>query len=152
MGVISISVPMDISTVVWETVVVAMDQYRRVCLIRQFRHAAGGWIWEFPAGLLEHDESPVTAAKRELREETGYLADTWVSLGSTLSTPGFCTERLYIFLATDLQTGSAEPEQHEFIEVHWFELDEVIDMARRGEIEDAKTIVALFRMAGRETD
>jgi len=81
-------------------VVAAQDQRGRVALIRQFRHAAGGWIWEFPAGLLEPGESPLDAAKRELREETGCTAAAaWQSLGATLTTPGFCTERLHLFLA-----------------------------------------------------
>ncbi|MGI9311325.1 MAG: NUDIX hydrolase, partial [bacterium] len=105
-----------------------------------------GWIWEFPAGILEDFESPLDAAKRELREETGWRAEAWESLGSTLTTPGFCDERLHVFAASELTRGSAEPQPHEFIEVHWKPLDEVAEMARRGEIDDAKTIVALFRM------
>ena len=127
-------------------VIVARDDDNRVCLIRQFRHAAGGWIWEFPAGMLELGEDPEIAARRELHEETGCHAATWKSLGSTLSTPGFCTERLHIFLATGLELKSAAPEPHEFIEVHWMPLPRVLEMARCGEIDDAKTIVALFRM------
>ena len=131
-------------------IVVARDANNRVGLIRQFRHAAGGWIWEFPGGLLEPDEPPMAAAKRELREETGCRAGTWKSLGSTLSTPGFCNERLHIFLATDLTLAQPDRQQHEFIEVHWTPLPEVLEMARCGQIDDAKTIVALFRMTGSE--
>jgi 8-oxo-dGTP pyrophosphatase MutT (NUDIX family) len=127
-------------------VIVARDDDDQVCLIRQFRHAAGGWIWEFPAGMLEPGEDPEATAIRELYEETGCRAATWKSLGSTLSTPGFCTERLHIFLATDLEMETAAPEPHEFIEVHWMPLPRVLKMARSGEIDDAKTIVALFRM------
>ncbi len=129
-------------------VVVARDEDGRVGLLRQFRHAAGGWIWEFPAGLLEPGEPPREAAKRELREETGCHAREWKSLGSALSTPGFCTERLHLFLATGLTKAQAAPHPHEFIEVHWKPLAEVRAMAHRGEIEDAKTIVALFRLEG----
>ena len=132
-------------------VVVARDEDNRVGLIRQFRHAAGGWIWEFPAGLPEPGEIPLEAAKRELREETGCLADKWESLGSTLTTPGFCTERLHVFLATGLTIEQADLQQHEFIEVHWTPLPEVLAMAQRGEIDDAKTIVALFRLTGSAT-
>ena len=129
-------------------VVVARDDDSRVALLRQFRHAAGGWIWELPAGVLEPGESPLEAAKRELREETGCHAATWQTLGATLPTPGFCTERLHLFFATDLTLQQAEPQPHELIEVHWTPLPEAVEMARRGEIDDAKTIVALFRLGG----
>ncbi len=127
-------------------VVIAMDNEKRICMIRQFRHAAGGWIWELPAGLLERHESPESAAFRELREETGCTAESLVSLGSTLSTPGFCTERLHIFLARDVEHGEADPEDYEFIETHWLTLDEAFAMAADGRIDDAKTIVALYRL------
>lgn len=127
-------------------VVVARNEQNQVILLRQFRHAAGGWIWEFPAGTLEDGETPQQTAQRELREETGCTARTWQALGFTLPAPGFCSERLHIFLAADLGVGQAEPQPHEFIEVHWKPVAEVMDMAQRGEINDAKTIVALFRM------
>ncbi|MDD9857949.1 MAG: NUDIX hydrolase [Gammaproteobacteria bacterium] len=127
-------------------VVAARDDRDRVALIRQFRHAAGGWIWEFPAGLAEPGEAPLEAARRELREETGCRASTWESLGSTLTTPGFCTERLHLFLATDLRVAEADLQRHEFIETHWVALPQAMEMAQRGEIDDAKTIVTLFRM------
>ncbi|MGI9319315.1 MAG: 2,3-bisphosphoglycerate-independent phosphoglycerate mutase, partial [bacterium] len=127
-------------------VVIAMNDKHQVCLIKQFRHAANGWIWEFPAGLLEPFEDPQTAAIRELKEETGCVSDTLISLGSTLTTPGFCTERLHIYLAKDVTPGEAEPEDYEFIETHWMSLDRVNQMAKDGEIDDAKTIVALYRL------
>lgn len=127
-------------------VAAARDDRGRVALIRQFRHAAGGWIWEFPAGLAEPGEAPLETARRELREETGCRAATWESLGSTLTTPGFCTEQLHLFLATDLSVAEADLQQHEFIETHWVALCEAVEMARRGEIDDAKTVVTLFRM------
>lgn len=127
-------------------VIVAMDSDDQVCLIKQFRHAAGGWIWEFPAGLLEVGEAPETAALRELQEETGCSTADLISLGSMLSTPGFCTERLHLFLAKDVTKGQASPEKHEFIETHWLPLEEVLQMAANGDIVDAKTIVAVYRL------
>ena len=130
--------------------IIAQDQDNRLALIRQFRHAAGGWIWEFPGGNLESFESPMEAAMRELHEETGCRATTWKSLGSTLSTPGFCSERLHIFLATDLTVEQPDRQPDEFIEVHWMPLPDVLAMARSGEIDDATTIVALFRLLGLE--
>lgn len=127
-------------------VIVALNSQNQVALLRQFRHAAGGWIWEFPAGTIEAGESPQQTAERELHEEAGCRASNWQSLGSTWPAPGFCTERLHIFMATDLSLQPAEPQPHEFIEIHWKPVSEVLEMARHGEINDAKTIVALFRM------
>lgn len=129
-------------------VVVAQNGKGELALLRQYRHAAGGWIWEFPAGMLEAGESAQETAARELLEEAGYRADGWRSLGETVPIPGFCDERLYLFLATDLHEEKAAPEPHEFIEVHWKAAKEVQAMAQRGEINDAKSIVALFRMLG----
>ncbi|MBX2867394.1 MAG: 2,3-bisphosphoglycerate-independent phosphoglycerate mutase [Acidiferrobacterales bacterium] len=128
------------------SVVVAMDSEERVCLIKQFRHAAGGWIWEFPAGLLESGEEPEKAAMRELQEETGCTSAELISLGSMLSSPGFCTERLHLFLAKDVVKGEPRPEKYEFIETHWLPLDTIFKMADTGEIDDAKTVVTLFRL------
>ena len=127
-------------------VVAAMDEQQQICLIRQFRHAANGWIWEFPAGLLEPYEDPESAAFRELKEETGCTVSELISLGSTLTTPGFCTERLHLFLAMKAKKGEASPEQHEFIETHWLPLDTINRMAIEGDIDDAKTIVTLYRL------
>lgn len=129
-------------------VVIAMDDERRICLIRQFRHPAGGWIWELPAGLTEGREEPLSTAHRELKEETGCTADDMIPLGSTLTTPGFCSERLHIYLAAGARPGEAEPEDYEFIETHWMTVAEALSMARDGTIDDAKTIVALFRLQG----
>lgn len=127
-------------------VIAASDKKNQFALLRQFRHAAGGWMWEFPAGLMEPGESPEQTAQRELREETGCSAKTWTSYGSTLLAPGFNTERLHIFAATDLKIGKAEPQSHEFIEVHWKPLAEIVEMVKSGDIDDAKTITTLFRL------
>ena len=129
-------------------VVIAMDEEQRICLIRQFRHPAGGWIWELPAGLTEGHEDPLSTAHRELKEETGCTSGDMIPLGSTLTTPGFCSERLHIFLAAGASPGEAEPEDYEFIETHWLTVAEALSMARDGTIDDAKTIVALFRLQG----
>ncbi len=128
------------------TVIVAIDDSRRICVLRQFRPAAGGWIWEFPAGTLAAHESPLAAARRELREETGFTAHQWESLGSTLTTPGFCDERLHIYLATDLAAGEPAHEAHEFIEIHWFGMCAAEAMIASGEMDDAKSIVALHKV------
>ncbi|TCK19177.1 ADP-ribose pyrophosphatase [Thiogranum longum] len=129
--------------------IVAIDGQQRVCMLRQFRHAAGGWLWELPAGKIDAPESPDNTAKRELREEAGLTAEHWQSLGSFLSTPGFCDERIYLYLATTLHTTDSEPHPHEVIEVHWMPFSEALDMCDRNEIEDGKTLLGLARAAGK---
>src|ERR1700758_2287497 len=81
---------------------VALDAERRVCLLRQYRYVADGWLWELPAGKLEAAEAPLLTAQRELREEAGINAAQWHSLGMVLSSPGVFSERLHLFLATQL--------------------------------------------------
>lgn len=126
-------------------VVLAIDDDERVCLLRQFRHAAGGWIWELPAGTLHENEQPLDTAKRELKEEAGLEASHWEPLDAILPSPGFCTEELFLFRARKLTSGKSNPEASEFIEVHWKPYNDALKMARMGEIKDAKTVVTLFR-------
>lgn len=128
-------------------VVLALDEEDRVCLLRQYRHAAGGWIWELPAGVIEAGEAPLATAKRELREEAGLEAAEWLLLGSTLPSPGFCSEELFLYRARGLTDFGARPDADEQIEVHFKPLDQVQSMAADGGIRDAKTIVALYRAA-----
>lgn len=127
--------------------IAAINENTEVCLLRQFRHAAGGWIWELPAGKIDEGEQPLLTAQRELLEEAGVEAKNWTELGSMLPSPGFCDEELFLFMAQDLKIGSATPEAHEMIEVHWKPFDEVLDMAGSGEIRDAKTVITLFRVS-----
>src|SRR5580700_3340958 len=84
---------------------VAIDAQRRVCLIRQYRHAAGGWIWELPGGRLEPSEPPLHTARRELLEETGTSAQNWSSLGAFVGSPGVLTETVHLYLAQELRSG-----------------------------------------------
>jgi ADP-ribose pyrophosphatase len=127
--------------------VVALDDREQVCLLRQFRHAADGWIYELPAGKLDNREPPLECARRELREEAGREAREWDALGSYLSSPGVLTEVLHLFLARDLATVAAAPEEHEVLEVQWVPLMEAVAMAADGRIRDGKTLVGLFRAA-----
>ncbi len=129
--------------------VVAIDDQQQVCLLRQYRHAAGGWLWELPAGKIDVPESPQHTAKRELQEEAGVAATRWLALGSFFFTPGFCDERIYLYLATGLHGVAAEPHPHEVIEVHWKPFNEALQMCDRGEIEDGKTLLGLLRAANK---
>lgn len=127
----------------------ALDDENRVCLLRQFRHAAGGWVWELPAGKIDNREPPLDTARRELEEEAGVAAGSWQSLGDYLSSPGVFTEVVHLFLATQLTSLPPRPEEHEVFEVHWLPFSDVLEMARSGELRDGKSLVAVFRAATR---
>jgi 8-oxo-dGTP pyrophosphatase MutT (NUDIX family) len=125
--------------------VVAIDAQRRVCLLRQWRHAAGGWVWELPAGKLEPDEPPHVTARRELAEEARVQAATWRDLGRYLSSPGVFTERIHLYLATVLSPAAGVQEDGEVFEVHWVPLDEALRRVDSGEIDDGKTGFGLLK-------
>jgi len=124
--------------------VVALDAGGRVCLLRQFRHAAGGWITELPAGKLDNREPPLACARRELAEEAGVRAARWDALGSFFSSPGILTEVIHVFLARDLTPTEAAPEAHEVFETHWLPLVEAMELAATGQLQDGKTLVGLL--------
>ena len=119
-----------------------------VLLIEQYRYATGGTIWEVPAGVLEEGEDPAICARRELTEETGAVAGAIEHLTTVYTTPGFTDERIHIFLATDLAEGEPKHEADEFIKMKPLPLGRALEMIRDGEIEDAKSIVALLYVAG----
>jgi ADP-ribose pyrophosphatase len=127
--------------------VVAIDADDRVCLLRQFRHAAGGWIWELPAGKIDNREPPFDTARRELEEEAGMAAAAWQPLGDYLSSPGVFTEVVHLFLATQLTPLPPRPEEHEVFEIHWLPFADVLQMARSGELRDGKSLVGVYRAA-----
>lgn len=120
----------------------------QVLLLKQYRYAAGGTLYEIPAGRLEPDESPETCARRELLEETGCTAASFVPLTSMFTTPGFTDERIHLFLATGLVRGESRREADEFIEIETVPLSTALEMVRRGEIQDAKTALGLLFAAG----
>lgn len=122
-------------------VMLAMDEKKRILLVRQYRLPAEKYLWELPAGKLDAGEKPLQAAKRELAEETGYQARTWKKLVSFYPSPGYVAERMTIFLATDLTEGTATPMEDERIETRWFKRKEIGAMIEDGKIEDAKTII-----------
>jgi ADP-ribose pyrophosphatase len=120
----------------------------QVLLLKQYRYAAGGTLYEIPAGRLEPDESPETCARRELLEETGCTAGSLVPLTSMFTTPGFTDERIHLFLATGLVRGESHREADEFIEIETMSLAAALEMVRLGEIQDAKTALGLLFAAG----
>ena len=116
----------------------------RAVLIRQFRHAADGYIWEVPAGRLDGGESPESCAERELEEETGMRARRLERLTTIYTTPGFTDERIHLFLADGLEPGAEHREADEFMELHTLRWSQVLEMIERGEIVDGKTLVSLL--------
>jgi 8-oxo-dGTP pyrophosphatase MutT (NUDIX family) len=124
-------------------VVVAVNDDGCICLLRQFRHAAGGWITELPAGKIDNREPPQECAMRELAEEAGVEARRWDSLGRFFSSPGVFTEVIHVFLARGLAPCEASHEQHEVIETRWVPLEEAVSQAADGRLHDAKSIIGL---------
>jgi ADP-ribose pyrophosphatase len=122
---------------------VALDEKDQVYLLRQYRHAGGGWLWELPAGKLEPDETPLATASRELIEEAGLRAESWQELGDILVTPGFCDEVIHLFLARGLTRVPPQPEKHELIEIHRVPFREALAQVYDGTIRDAKTMLGL---------
>lgn len=125
--------------------IVALDDAHRVILIRQWRHAVGGWLWEIPAGCRNAGEDGLQCARRELREEAGVAARRWDHLGAIVTIPSFCDERIEIYLARDLDEARGELDHDEVISPVRFTIDEALAMIASGEIIDAKSIVALTR-------
>jgi ADP-ribose pyrophosphatase len=114
-----------------------------VVLVYQYRYAAGGFIYEIPAGKLDHGEDPLNCAKRELEEETGYTAKEYHPLVSFLTTPGFCDEIIHIFLARSLTPGTQNLEANEVLEIRKVSLKKALQMIEEGQIKDGKTIIGL---------
>lgn len=122
-------------------VMMAVDERGRILLVRQYRLPARDYLWELPAGRVDPGETLLAAAKRELREETGYRARRWTKLVSFFASPGYVAEKMTIFVARELTPGDAEPMEDERIQIGWFKPAEVDGMIRDGRIQDAKTII-----------
>jgi ADP-ribose pyrophosphatase len=116
----------------------------QVVLVRQYRYAANGYIYEVPAGRLAPGETPESCASRELKEETGYSAAVFRKLTTIYTTPGFTDERIHIFVAEQLTPGKSAHEPDEFLELHPVSLSEAVEMVKTGKIVDAKTCIALL--------
>lgn len=126
-------------------VVILAQNGSKILLVKQFRYATKDVQIELPAGRLEKGEDPLFAAQRELKEETGYLAKKWTSLGYIFTTFGICNEKLYLFKADDLTFDGQAPDEGEIIDYFECEINEVYNLIKNGTINDAKTICALMR-------
>ena len=125
-------------------VIVPIDLQGNLILVSQYRYAVGMKMLEFPAGALDKGEMPENCAQRELREETGFASEKLLSLGGFWSAPGFLTEYLHVFMAMDLYESKLEPDEDELITTCKLTLAAVKSMIITGEIQDAKTIAALY--------
>ncbi len=126
-------------------VILPLDENGNVTLVRQFRYAHGHVLLEAVAGKLEKGEEPYSAAQRELREETGFTAQRWDFLGAIETSPGFLTEKLYLYLARGLTRGAMDLDEGEFLEPVTLPLEEAAAMAADGRLSDAKTLAVLLR-------
>jgi ADP-ribose pyrophosphatase len=142
-----VSVRRDVVRHSGSVVILAIDESSRtlrVLLEKQYRHAAGKFLYELPAGRIDEGENELKAAKRELLEETGYSARSWKRVLRFWASPGFVAEAMSIYLARDLKLGKAQPEDDEVIEIKLFPLEKAVGMVINGSIEDAKTIAGVL--------
>lgn len=127
-------------------VVIAAELDEKVLMVKQFRYPVQDILYELPAGKLDKaNEDILAAAKRELEEETGYIAEHWEALGYIWTSPGFCTERLYLFKASNLSYKGQHLDEDEFLDFVPVDKDKIIDMIKLGIINDAKSIAAIMR-------
>jgi ADP-ribose pyrophosphatase len=133
-------------------VIVPLIDSATVCLLRNYRFVIEQTLWEVPAGTLEPGETPEATARRELLEETGYVAQHWRKLGQFYASPGVLNEIMHLFLAHDLTPGPAQPEAGEEIEVHQVPLADALRWCVDGTIRDLKTITALLLIDRLATD
>lgn len=126
-------------------VMLPVDQRGRVLLVRQYRLPARRYLWELPAGRIDKGETALQAARRELIEETGYRARRWKRLVGFFPSPGFLSEKMTVFLATELRAGESQPMEDERIETRWFTAREMGEWIGTGKIIDGKTIIGYHR-------
>ena len=125
--------------------ILALEADGTVLLVRQYRYAFGRTLLEIPAGKREPGEEPFVTARRELREETGAIAESWTPLGSLIASPGCYDEVLYLYLARGLHYGETHPDDDEFLSLERMPLAELVERCMSGEITDAKTVCAALK-------
>jgi len=125
--------------------VIAVDENRNVLMVTQYRKPFDELVLEIPAGKLNYGEDPFECGKRELEEETGYTANKYEYLGEYYPTPGYCLEKISIYLATELVKTHQHLDEDEFLDVHTMKLDELFEMVMDNKIKDAKTAIAILK-------
>ena len=125
--------------------ILPIDENGVCTMVRQFRYPFGKMMLEAPAGKLEYGEDPLECVVRELSEETGFCADELIPMGSMCTSPGFSTERLYLYLALGLYAGRSHPDEGEFLNVEKIPFETLLELAMDGSIIDAKTVIALTK-------
>ncbi|MDY3926609.1 MAG: NUDIX hydrolase [Anaerotignum sp.] len=130
--------------------VLAVDNDGSLIFVRQYRHAFGEMLLEIPAGVLEDGEEPEEGVLRELEEETGKKAETLEFLCEMYPTVGYCTEKIQLFIATDLTEGQQKLDADEFLEIEKYTPEEAVEMIYKGQIKDGKTIAAIFAWMARK--
>jgi len=125
--------------------IVALTDEGKVVLVRQYRYPMEEELLEIPAGKLDDNEDPFECAKRELSEETGYTANTYIDFGVMYPSAGFCRETLYLYLALDLEPGDMHLDHNELLSVEEMDLDELVAQIMCNEIKDAKTIIGVMK-------
>lgn len=123
--------------------VLVIDESDKIVMVEQYRKAFESMSLEIPAGKLEKGEEPMASAERELEEETGYTAESLEKIFSFYGAPGFCSERVDVFVARGLSAGEMNLDEDEFLNVKRYSFDEAVDLLNRGVITDAKTIMAI---------
>jgi ADP-ribose pyrophosphatase len=137
-------VRMDIVEHVGAVTILPVDDEGRIWFVRQYRHATGKALLELPAGMLEPDELPEACARREIREETGMAAGQIEKLGEFYLAPGYSTEYMHVYLAQQLHPSPLPGDQDEFLSVEQIPLEQVFELVKRGELQDAKSLAALL--------
>ncbi|HZK00319.1 MAG TPA: NUDIX hydrolase [Tissierellaceae bacterium] len=124
--------------------IIAITDDNSLVLVKQFRKAVEDFTWEIPAGKLEVNEEPRETAIRELKEETGYQAEKLTYITEFYTSPGYCSEKIHLFLAEGLIEGESSPDSGEFLETSTIALNDLVKMLDRGEIVDSKTMIGIF--------
>lgn len=123
----------------------AVDDQKRVVMVKQYRYPMGEVVLELPAGKLEPGEDPRDSGLRELEEETGLQPGTFRSMGYSYSSPGILAEKINLYFAKDLRQGKAHPDEGEYLQIEWIPYETLLDMVKRGEISDGKTLAGILK-------
>ena len=126
--------------------VVPLTDKNEVFMVEQYRYPYSEVVLEIPAGKRDGNEEPLEGGKRELKEETGAVAENYTFLGELYPTPGYCGEIIYMYLATGLSYGETDPDEDEFLNLKKIPLETAVEMIMNGEIKDAKTQAAILKV------